>query len=75
MYCSILHRLTTMNSEPTTEMEFNQKTNFLAFGDITGLLQVVDLSKNDNKNETLPVSKEESMIQQKKNNFYGISFP
>ena len=76
MYCAILHRLTTMNSEATTDIEFNQKTNFLAFGDVTGLLQVIDLSKNKNENkpESLPVSKEESMIQQKKTTFQGLAF-
>ena len=49
-----------MNSEATTELESNQLTNFLAFGDVTGLLQVVDISQNDSKNEFLPISKENS---------------
>ena len=77
MYCAILHRLTTMNSESTTEIESNQKTNFLAFGDVTGLLQIVDISKNEsreNKNESLPTSKEESMIQHKKTTYQGLAF-
>ena len=73
MYCAILQRLTTMNSEPTTEIEFNQKTNFLAFGDVSGLLQVVELFKNENRvdPQTQPPSKEESSIQPKKTTFQG----
>ena len=74
MHCAILHRLSSMNSQPTTEIESNQKTNFLAFGDITGLLQIVDLSKTDNKNEAYPISRDESMIQGKKTTFQGLSF-
>ena len=73
MNCAILQRLTTMNSKPTTEIEFNQKTNHLAFGDVTGLLQVVDLSKNENRGEpqVQQASKEESVIHQKKTTFQG----
>ncbi len=74
MYCAILHRLTSMNSEATTELESNQITNFLAFGDVTGLLQVVDITQNENKNESMPISKENSMIQQKKTSFQGLIF-
>ena len=59
MHCAILHRLSSMNSQPATEIESNQKTNFLAFGDITGLLQIVDLSKTDNKNEAYTISRDE----------------
>ena len=74
MYCAILHRLTSMNSEATTELESNQITNFLAFGDVTGLLQVVDITQNESKNESMPISKENSMIQQKKTSFQGLIF-
>ena len=74
MYCAILQRLTSMNSEATTELESNQLTNFLAFGDVTGLLQVVDISQNDSKNESLPISKENSIIQHKKTTFQGLAF-
>jgi WD repeat-containing protein 35 len=63
-----------MNSEATTELESNQLTNFLAFGDVTGLLQVVDISQNESKNESLPISKENSIIQQKKTSFQGLIF-
>ena len=65
-----------MNSKPTTEIEFNQKTNHLAFGDVTGLLQVVDLSKNENRGEpqVQQASKEESVIHQKKTTFQGLAF-
>ena len=44
-----------MNSKATTELESNQLMNFIAFGDVTGLLQVVDISQNDSKNESLPI--------------------
>ena len=74
MYCAILHRLSSMNSQPTTEIESNQKTNFLAFGDITGLLQIVDLSKTEYKSESYPISRDESIIQTKKTTFQGLSF-
>ena len=74
MYCAILHRLTSMNSEATTEIESNQLTNFLAFGDVKGLLQVVDIAQNETKNESLPISKETSMIQQRKTSFQGLIF-
>ena len=76
MNCAILQRLTTMNSQPTTEIEFNQKTNYLAFGDVTGLLQVVELFKNESKSESQsqPPSKEESIIQPKKTTFQGLAF-
>ena len=74
MYCAILQRLTSMNSEATTELESNQLTNFIAFGDVTGLLQVVDISQNDSKNESLPISKENSIIQHKKTTFQGLAF-
>ena len=74
MYCAILHRLTTMNQASTTEIESNQKTNFLAFGDVTGLLQVVDLPSIENKNEPIPQAKEDSIIQQKKATFQGLAF-
>ena len=74
MYCSILHRLTSMNHAATTDIESNQKTNFLAFGDITGLLQVVDLPSIVNKNDPIPLNKEDSIIKHKKATFQGLAY-
>ena len=74
MYCSILHRLTSMNHASTTDIESNQKTNFLAFGDITGLLQVVDLPSIVNKNDPIPLNKEDSIIKHKKATFQGLAY-
>ena len=45
MYCSILHRITTNNSASTTEIESNQKTNCIAFGDSSGYLEIIDINK------------------------------
>ena len=63
-----------MNSKATTELESNQLMNFIAFGDVTGLLQVVDISQNDSKSESLPISKENLIIQHKKTTFQGLVF-
>ena len=74
MHCAILYRITTMNQASSTDIESNQKTNFIAFGDVTGLLQVVDLPTIDSKKDPIPQNKEDSIIQQKKATFQGLAF-
>ena len=74
MHCAILYRITTMNQASSTDIESNQKTNFIAFGDITGLLQVLDLPTIDSKKDPIPQKKEDSIIQQKKATFQGLAF-
>ena len=63
-----------MNQASSTDIESNQKTNFIAFGDVTGLLQVVDLPTIDSKKDPIPQNKEDSIIQQKKATFQGLAF-
>ena len=63
-----------MNQTSSTDIESNQKTNFIAFGDVTGLLQVLDLPTIDSKKEPIPQKKEDSIIQQKKATFQGLAF-
>ena len=63
-----------MNQTSSTDLESNQKTNFIAFGDVTGLLQVLDLPTIDSKKEPIPQKKEDSIIQQKKATFQGLAF-
>ena len=79
MYCSILHRITTNNSVSTTEIESNQKTNTIAFGDSSGYLEIIDLNKMENKSDSIPQSKEDSFIQQshtaKENHISSFGFP
>ena len=74
MHCAILHRITTNNSASTTEIESNQKTNTIAFGDSSGYLEIIDINKMENKNESLPQSKEDSFIQQKRTTFQVLAF-
>lgn len=74
MHCAILHRITTNNSASTTEIESNQKTNAIAFGDSSGYLEIIDINKMENKNESLPQSKEDSFIQQKRTTFQVLAF-
>ena len=63
-----------MKEASTTDIESNQKTNFIAFGDATGLLQVVDLPTIDSKKEPIPQNKEDSIIQHKKTTFQCLEF-
>ena len=74
MYCSILHRITTNNSVSTTEIESNQKTNTIAFGDSSGYLEIIDLNKMENKSDSIPQSKEDSFIQQRRTTFQVLAF-
>ena len=74
MYCSILHRITTNNSASTTEIESNQKTNCIAFGDSSGYLEIIDLNKMENKSGSLPQSKEDSFVQQRRTTFQVLAF-
>ena len=74
MYCSILHRITTNNSASTTEIESNQKTNSIAFGDSSGYLEIIDLNKLETKSDSVPNSKEDSFIHQRRNTFQVLAF-
>ena len=74
MYCSILHRITTNNSASTTEIESNQRTNSIAFGDSSGYLEIIDLNKMENKNESVPQSKEDSFVQKRRTTFQVLAF-
>ena len=74
MYCSILHRITTNNSASTTEIESNQKTNCIAFGDSSGYLEIIDINKMENKSGSIPQSKEDSFVQQRRTTFQVLAF-
>ena len=74
MYCSILHRITSNNSASTTEIESNQKTNTIAFGDSSGYLEIIELNKMETKSDTLPPSKEDSFIRQRRTTFQVLAF-
>ena len=74
MYCSILHRITTNNSASTTEIESNQKTNCIAFGDSSGYLEIIDINKLENKSESLSQLKEDSFVQQRRTTFQVLAF-
>ena len=74
MYCSILHRITTNNSASTTEIESNQRTNCIAFGDSSGYLEIIDLNKMENKNDSVPQSKEDSFVHQRRTTFQVLAF-
>ena len=74
MYCSILHRITTNNSASTTEIESNQKTNTIAFGDSNGYLEIIDINKMESKSESVPQSKEDSFVHQRRTTFQVLAF-
>ena len=74
MYCSILHRITTNNSASTTEIESNQKTNTIAFGDSAGYLEIIDINKMEAKSDSIPQSKEDSYVHQRRTTFQVLAF-
>ena len=74
MYCAILRRLTTNNSVPTTEIECNQKTNCIAFGDASGYLEIIDINNMEKKEDSVPQSKESSFVQKRKTTFQVLAF-
>ena len=74
MYCSILRRLTTNNSASTTEIESNQKTNYIAFGDSSGYLEIIDLNNMEKKEDSVPQSKDSSFVQKRKATFQVLAF-
>ena len=74
MYCSILHRITTNNAASTTEIESNQKTNSIAFGDSSGYLEIIDLNKMETKSDSVPQSKEDSFVHQRRTTFQVLAF-
>ena len=74
MYCSILHRITTNNSASTTEIESNQKTNTIAFGDSNGYLEIIDINKMEAKSDSVPQSKEDSFVHQRRTTFQVLAF-
>ena len=72
MYCSILHRINMQNpKDPAslTEISTNQKTNFTAFGDSKGLLQIINLSQIENQ-----LQSNEKNDPEKKTSFQALSF-
>ena len=74
MYCSILHRITTNNSAAATEIESNQKTNSIAFGDSSGYLEIIDINKMENKSDSVSQSKEDSFVHQRRTTFQVLAF-
>ena len=74
MYCAILRRLTTNNSASTTEIESNQKTNCIAFGDSSGYLEIIDINNLEKKEDSVPQSKESSFVQKRKTTFQVLAF-
>ena len=74
MYCSILHRITTNNSASTTEIESNQKTNAIAFGDSNAYLEIIDINKMEAKSDSVPQSKEDSFVHQRRTTFQVLAF-
>ena len=74
MNCSILHRILTNNSASSTDIESNQKTNFIAFGDSSGYLEIIDLQNLTKISDSLTQSKEDSYIHKKKATFQVLAF-